>query len=68
LTQRLRSRPAWRGAGGADFVPGQRDFDCWLRTEGPSTAADYRLVDTQAMDVSRAAAEVTGWIEARLVG
>ncbi|MBL8096253.1 MAG: hypothetical protein JNL73_18900 [Anaerolineales bacterium] len=57
-----------RVTGGADFVQGQLDFNHWLRTEGPSTAADYRLVDTQAMDVSRATAGVADWIEARLVG
>lgn len=68
LAQRLRARPAWRGAGGDAFVQGQVGFNRWLRTEGPKAAVDYALVDTQVHDVGRAAAQVAQWIEAHLVG
>lgn len=68
LRDRLRARPAWRGAGGDDFVKGQIQFNGWLRTEGPTAAVDYALVDTHALDAGQASAQVADWIEARKVG
>lgn len=61
LVRRLRDRPAWRGVT-EDFIAAQRDFNRWLRAQGQQPAAPVALLDTSALTIDQAAAEITRWL------
>jgi len=61
LAWRLRQRPAWRGVT-EDFIAAQLDFNRWLRDQGRRPTAPLALLDTSALTINQAAAEITRWL------
>jgi hypothetical protein len=60
LARRLHARPAWRQAGGDEFVARMVAFNRSLRT-GPTTA-----IDTTGSSVEETSAHVAAWVRGRL--
>ena len=59
--ERLLARPAWRGAGGAEFLTAQSRFNQWFwdNADGPQP---FDLLDTTDMDDDTAATRVAQWV------
>jgi hypothetical protein len=66
LTARLRARPAWREAGGDEFVARMTAFNRWLIDHAATTAPPMALLDTSRRTVDESAAHVVNWVRARL--
>lgn len=65
LAERLRERPAWRGAGEDGFIETQRRFNAWFK-HNANGSPPISLLDTTGLTVETSAEGVVGWIEAVL--
>lgn len=67
LLERLRRRPAWRGAD-APFQEGQVAFNRWYRDIAPHTDPPVATLDTTQRDPAETAAAVAAWVRAIAAG
>ncbi|MDP8909714.1 MAG: ATP-binding protein [Chloroflexota bacterium] len=65
LADRLRARPAWRDAGGDEFVARTVAFDTWIREHAATTSPAMTLLDTKSAGVAETARRVAAWVRAR---
>ncbi|MEP7356824.1 MAG: AAA family ATPase [Anaerolineales bacterium] len=63
LTQRLQSRPAWRGSGEAAFVDAQLSFNNWFKSRGAEVRPVIDLIDTTETSDQETTRQVRAWIE-----
>jgi hypothetical protein len=66
LLQRLKGRPAWRGAGSPEFVAAQVRFNVWFKTEAGQSQPEIDLIDTTRTPVARTVEQAAAWIQARI--
>jgi hypothetical protein len=66
LAARLRARPAWREAGGDEFVARMTAFNRWLIDHAAATAPPMALLDTSRRTVDESVEDVVNWVRARL--
>ncbi len=66
LATRLRARPAWRGAGGDEFVTNMTTFNEWIKVNAATTQPPMTLLDTTAISVEQSVAQVAAWVRAHL--
>lgn len=62
LASRLRSRPAWRGSSGDQYVKEHVDFNRWLRANATSTQPPMSLLDTSEITVSESVEKLERWL------
>ncbi len=65
LAARLRARPAWRDAGGDEFVARMVAFNSWIREHAAATSPAMTLLDTTSAGVAESARQVAAWVHAR---
>jgi hypothetical protein len=68
IEARLRARPAWREAGGREFIDGQLAFNRWLREPPAGVAPLLARIDTGAASLAETSAAVGRWIDGALGG
>lgn len=61
-TSRLLARPAWRGSAEPAFLAQHREYNRWLREEGPRGRPPITPLDTTHATVDETAATVAAWI------
>ncbi len=66
IEARLRARPAWRDAGGREFIEGQLAFNRWLREPPADVAPLLTQLDTGAASLAETQAAVSRWIDGAL--
>jgi hypothetical protein len=64
LVERLRQRPAWRGAHTAGFIEAQQRFNQWFQAYRSTPA--ITLVDTTGATVEESAEAVKAWVHETL--
>lgn len=67
LAARLKSRPAWRGAGGDTFVNTMTTFNGWIKANAASTQPPMSILDTTAISIDQSVAQVAAWVRERLI-
>lgn len=67
LAARLRARPAWRGAGGDEFVSSQVAFNRWFKEQAEQPGSPISLLDTTERSVADTCAGVREWVSATLL-
>lgn len=67
LTERLRSRPGWRGTSNDDFIRSMIDFNQWL-IEHVAGESEMDLLDTSLLSVRESVDRVKDWIRQRWAG
>ena len=65
LAERLRQRPAWRGAT-QERIEEMQDVNRWLKAHAASTTPPMTLLDTNDAHPSETVAAVTAWVRERL--
>jgi adenylate kinase family enzyme len=63
LACRLRSRPAWRGSSGEEYVKEHVSFNRWLKANAATTKPAMLLLDTSAITVDQSIEAVEQWIQ-----
>lgn len=66
LARRLRTRPAWRGAGTPAFVEEMVGFNRYLKAQATTSTPPMSLLDTTASTVEESTAATIAWIGERL--
>jgi predicted kinase/DNA-directed RNA polymerase subunit RPC12/RpoP len=64
LSQRLKSRPAWRGSGAQAFIDTHVQFNRWFKG-GQSGDYPISLIDTTNVSLEATIEQVRSWIHAR---
>lgn len=68
LTERLKSRPAWRGSDQSGFIDNQKQFNHWFMNYNSSDLQpEIRLLDTTHISVEKTSQEIAAWIRKNLV-
>jgi hypothetical protein len=62
LTQRLQSRPTWRGSGEPAFIEAQLSFNNWFKSRGAGIQPKIDLLDTTDTADGETAQQVRAWI------
>jgi len=63
LTERLRTRPQWRGCADDAFLQSQINFNRWFKETGPTLDPPITLLDTTSTSPGETAAQVAAWIQ-----
>jgi hypothetical protein len=66
LTERLQSRPAWRGSGGQTFVDRQVAFNQWCRQQGTDSTSGICTLDTSHASVNETAEQIMAWLSEQI--
>jgi hypothetical protein len=66
LAQRLRSRPAWRRAGTAEFINDMLTFNAYLMDHAGSFTPPMTILDTSRQAIEESTAAVIAWVRERL--
>lgn len=66
LEDRLRSRPAWRGAGTPEFLASMRAFNRWFVEHAGATEPPMELLDTTHLTEGETQRRVARWVRGRL--
>jgi len=66
LAQRLRARPAWRGAGAPSFIADMLRFNGYLQAHARTTEPPLTVLDTTTVTVAESTRATMEWIGARL--
>jgi broad-specificity NMP kinase len=65
LGERLRERPAWRGAS-EERIAEMQTFNEWLKANAAATSPPMTLLDTTGCEPTESVAAVAAWVRARL--
>jgi predicted kinase len=65
LAERLRSRPAWRAAGSADFIEKMLRFNAWFLEHAERSQPAMTLFDTTHASLEDTCTALLAWIQAR---
>jgi hypothetical protein len=66
LAERLRARPAWRGAGAPEFVDAMLEYNRSLKANAELSSPPITLLDTTQIGTRESAERVAAWIRERL--
>ncbi|HEY4385949.1 MAG TPA: hypothetical protein VGN34_15940 [Ktedonobacteraceae bacterium] len=66
LVERLKQRPAWRGAGSDDFLQRMIQFNRWLKEHAATTNPPMSLYDTSQRSLQETTYAIAQWIRERL--
>jgi broad-specificity NMP kinase len=66
IAERLKSRPAWRKCGDLEFIEEHISFNHWLKETAPTIEPPVEVLDTTAMSIEEASAQVAQWIGGKI--
>jgi len=68
LTERLKSRPAWRKSSDPIFIEEHSSFNRWFKENHDKVEPAIELLDTTRIPVQETANQVASWIRKKLSG
>jgi hypothetical protein len=63
LSERLGTRPAWRGSGEQTYIEEHKRFNAWFKNYDAGNQPPIELIDTSRSSLEETADQVQAWIE-----